>query len=129
MNYTATIKKDREKFVKVREDLFSELLNYATNGSSSPDFFACDQGKVSSDLTVYGLVQCTRDLSKEDCHACLENEIGKFPVYGAYRIGIALLGRSCFIRYQNQLFYKEKNPPPPPPSPQEPSEGRLIIQM
>lgn len=124
VNFTATIpEKEREEFVKVRLNLFSKLLKYATNGSSSPSFFANDKSKVSSNLTVYGLLQCTKDLSKEDCHACLKSEIEKFPVFGAYRTGMMSLGRSCFIRYQNYLFYQENNPQPPPPIPPERSKG------
>lgn len=124
VNFTATIpEKEREEFVKVRLNLFSKLLKYATNGSSSPSFFANDKSKVSSNLTVYGLLQCTKDLSKEDCHACLKSEIEKFPVFGAYRTSMMSLGRSCFIRYQNYLFYQENNPQPPPPIPPERSKG------
>lgn len=123
INFTAEISKNnREKFIKVREKLFEKLLREATNGTKSPSLFDLGKEVVTSDLTVYGLVQCTRDLSKEDCHDCLKILIQRFPDISHYKVGLVILGQSCFLRYYNQPFYEESNPQPSP----ETSKGMRV---
>lgn len=110
LDYSAKISKNREEFVKVREKLFEKLLVEATDGTKSPPFFAADTEAVSSDLSIFGLLQCTRDLLKEDCHDCLQTEIDKISTYGGYSIGLILFGRSCFLRYENKEIKDGSNP-------------------
>ncbi|KAM3749411.1 hypothetical protein ACB098_05G182900 [Castanea mollissima] len=58
---------------------------------------AAFQGK-----TIYALVQCTRDLSANDCNLCLQSATIDIL---SYSVGARLLSRSCFLRYELYPFY------------------------
>ncbi|OVA10440.1 Protein kinase domain [Macleaya cordata] len=74
----------------------------------------------SSSTTIYGMVECTQDLSSTDCSTCLESLINKIPSCCSGNIGAWVLRPSCQLRYEPTLFYGSLSPlwpPPPPPSP------------
>ncbi|KMZ74565.1 hypothetical protein ZOSMA_125G00280 [Zostera marina] len=98
-------KVNREKFYKVREKLFSELLVEATNGTSSPKFFAAGEDSVSSDLSVFGLLQCIADLATKQCKTCLDYHVKSLTKHAGFSAGFLSIGYSCFLRYENKLFY------------------------
>ncbi|KAI5421263.1 hypothetical protein KIW84_044914 [Lathyrus oleraceus] len=63
-------------------------------------------GKVAfEDKTVYALVQCTRDLSANDCSKCLQSAIGDIPGCCYASIGARVWSRSCYLRYEFYPFY------------------------
>ncbi|XP_050909223.1 cysteine-rich receptor-like protein kinase 10 [Lathyrus oleraceus] len=63
-------------------------------------------GKVAfKDKTVYALVQCTRDLSANDCSKCLQSAIGDIPGCCYASIGARVWSRSCYLRYEFYPFY------------------------
>ncbi|XP_020091832.1 cysteine-rich receptor-like protein kinase 6 [Ananas comosus] len=55
--------------------------------------------------TIYGLVQCTPDLSASDCRQCLGGLIGEMPNFLAGRLGGRILGTRCNFRYEVYPFY------------------------
>ncbi|WJX21113.1 non-specific serine/threonine protein kinase [Trifolium repens] len=59
--------------------------------------------------TVYGLVQCTPDLSLQDCNSCLDAAISEIPSCCNNKGGGRVLKPSCNIRFESSLFY---NPTP-----------------
>ncbi|CAL9226538.1 unnamed protein product [Arabidopsis halleri] len=82
--------------------------------------------------SLYALVQCTPDLRRQDCLACLQYSINGMPLY---RIGGRLLWPSCNSRYELYPFYNESVIEAPPPleslvstppmaSPSLPGKGR-----
>ncbi|KFK30811.1 hypothetical protein AALP_AA6G029200 [Arabis alpina] len=54
--------------------------------------------------TLYGLVQCTPDLTKQDCLRCLQLSINQLPTD---KIGGRVLYPSCSSRYEVYAFYNE----------------------
>ncbi|KAJ4789172.1 cysteine-rich RECEPTOR-like kinase [Rhynchospora pubera] len=78
----------------------------------------------SSDKMVYGLMQCTKDLTPKECDRCLSNAIhnasGCFN--GKLDLGLRSMGVSCYVRYESSPFsvYGSKNglvvSPPTPTS-------------
>lgn len=71
------------------------LRKFATGNASAPDF-----------RTVYALVQCSPDLSPQECSDCLDYLYGS--LYGLLlsgKIGGRVVGSSCNFRYEIQLFY------------------------
>ncbi|KMZ66272.1 hypothetical protein ZOSMA_2G02840 [Zostera marina] len=114
-NINNITKVNREKFYKVREKLFSELFVEATNGTSSPKFFAIGEDSVSSDLSVFGLLQCIPDLATKQCKTCLDYHVKDLPEYAGFSAGFLSIGYSCFLRYENKLFYTKPTQPPSPP--------------
>ncbi|CAH8275637.1 unnamed protein product [Arabidopsis lyrata] len=62
--------------------------------------------------SLHVLVQCTPDLRRQDCLACLQYSINGMPLY---RIGGRLLWPSCNSRYELYPFYNESVIEAPPP--------------
>ncbi|KAL6615062.1 hypothetical protein ACP70R_037332 [Stipagrostis hirtigluma subsp. patula] len=64
--------------------------------------------------TVYGLVQCRRDLTADDCRSCLADLVSLMPAWfssesGDHRVGGRILGPRCNLRYEKELFFQETN--------------------
>ncbi|XP_010533171.1 PREDICTED: cysteine-rich receptor-like protein kinase 26 [Tarenaya hassleriana] len=84
--------------------------------------FAADRFNAPSLPTLYGMVQCSPDLSEQDCSSCLTRSFGDIPACCDRRIGCRLHTPTCFFRYETYRFYdataaEETVPPPPPPPP------------
>ncbi|XP_031263350.1 cysteine-rich repeat secretory protein 55-like [Pistacia vera] len=60
---------------------------------------------LSSFLTLYALVQCTRDLAPINCAQCLAIAIGNFPKFCDSRKGCRVLYSSCYVRYELYPFF------------------------
>ena len=61
--------------------------------------------KLSSFVTLYALVQCTRDLSQIDCAQCLAIAVGNFETFCKDRKGCRVLYSSCYVRYELYPFF------------------------
>jgi hypothetical protein len=55
--------------------------------------------------TIYGLVQCTPDLSFQDCTRCLDDAIYEIPTCCNNKMGGRVVKPSCKIRFESALFY------------------------
>ncbi|GMP75301.1 hypothetical protein CsSME_00032448 [Camellia sinensis var. sinensis] len=78
---------DSVGFVVVLKDFMNKLSNQ----------FATSKTKISTNETIYGLVQCTRDISRRDyLDGCCD-----------YRQGGTVLSRNCNMRFQLYPFYHE----------------------
>ncbi|KAI3928400.1 hypothetical protein MKW98_024001 [Papaver atlanticum] len=111
------------EFKDIVIQLMEGLVRNATTNANHDEtlFFATG----SSTDTVYGLVQCTTDISTTDCSDCLMGAVSDIDLccYGK-RSGL-VLRPSCNIRYDSYPFYESKqatnsgSPPssPPPPKP------------
>ncbi|KAM0021688.1 putative protein kinase RLK-Pelle-DLSV family [Helianthus debilis subsp. tardiflorus] len=108
--------------VKLFENLTAEaadggLLKYATGTVTGPNA-----------TVTYGLVQCTPDLSNQQCTNCLEDAVGRLANCCYGKTGARVLLPLCNLRYEDYRFYNDvavlpPRPPPPPPSP-SPSGGK-----
>ncbi|XVF32085.1 hypothetical protein REPUB_Repub17cG0051600 [Reevesia pubescens] len=63
------------------------------------------KSKLSPFVTLYALVQCTRDLSQIDCAQCLAIAVGNFPTFCENRKGCRVLYSSCYVRYELYPFF------------------------
>ena len=70
------------------------LRKYAAGSAITTDF-----------KKLYALVQCTPDLSKQDCTNWLLITIAVYPQYCAGKVGRSVLLTSCKIRYEDYSFY------------------------
>ncbi|KAJ4825061.1 Cysteine-rich repeat secretory protein 55 [Turnera subulata] len=61
--------------------------------------------QLSSFVTLYALVQCTRDLAPVDCAQCLAISVGNFPNFCNSRKGCRVLYSSCYVRYELYPFF------------------------
>ncbi|PWA36136.1 cysteine-rich receptor-like protein kinase 20 [Artemisia annua] len=76
-------------------------------------------GNISAgSLTVYGMMQCTPDLSETECDNCLARAIDTARPFER-RLGIRIYLPDCFIRYESSPFFNSTwfpDPPVPPPT-------------
>ncbi|GLT64821.1 hypothetical protein SLA2020_372910 [Shorea laevis] len=66
--------------------------------------------KLSPFVTLYALVQCTRDLSQIDCAQCLAIAVGNFPNFCINSKGCRVLYSSCYVRYELYPFFFPLDP-------------------
>ncbi|EOA16043.1 hypothetical protein CARUB_v10004176mg [Capsella rubella] len=107
--------------------LVSSTMNQAAiETASSARKFYTSKTELNKVTTIYGLLQCTPDLTRQDCKRCLLRSIGGMSLY---QLGGRLVYPSCIARYELYQFYQEisiKTPPrsalppvstpfPPPP--------------
>nr|POE49779.1 cysteine-rich repeat secretory protein 38 [Quercus suber] len=85
---------------KTRE-LLSQL---ATEASVTTKKYAAGHIELGESTNVYGLAQCTWDLSSNDCFQCLEDAIGQLPSCCDGKEGGRVVGGSCNIRYEIYPF-------------------------
>ncbi|XP_058725228.1 cysteine-rich repeat secretory protein 38-like [Vicia villosa] len=103
------------------------LLDGLRNKASSNDLkyaVGSDKFGLNNNETLYGLVQCTPDLSKTSCDDCLVQSIKEVPNCCNNRIGARIVRPSCNLRYEiNSPFYHTTTPDStsPSPSPSPPS--------
>ncbi|XP_010247023.1 PREDICTED: cysteine-rich repeat secretory protein 38-like [Nelumbo nucifera] len=82
-----------------------ELLSHLTNEAyHSPKLFATGEQKLGEAQTLYGLVQCTRDLSTTGCKKCLDEAISEISSCCDGKIGGRVVGGSCNFRYELYPF-------------------------
>ncbi|KAG9458227.1 hypothetical protein H6P81_002735 [Aristolochia fimbriata] len=56
-------------------------------------------------VTIYALVQCTRDLQRLQCAQCLATAVSNFPNFCKYKKGCRVLYSSCYVRYEIYPFF------------------------
>ncbi|GKV19250.1 hypothetical protein SLEP1_g29536 [Rubroshorea leprosula] len=92
------------------------LRKYAADNVTGPGFF----------LRIYALMQCTPDLSQQNCSDCLTLATAKISSYCYGKIGCRVLQPSCNLRYEIDPFFAAVDDipqPSPPPSSPRPTEG------
>ncbi|KAJ4703261.1 Cysteine-rich receptor-kinase-like protein [Melia azedarach] len=109
--------------------LLDSLKNKAASGDSHRKF-ATGNANTPNSQTIYALVQCTPDLSAQQCLDCLNNATALLPQCCNGRQGGRIIAPSCNFRYEIDHFYEDTadgptispSPPPasePPASPDE----------
>nr|GLL24006.1 cysteine-rich receptor-like protein kinase 10 [Ipomoea trifida] len=116
-----------DQFNQDLRKLLDDLGSQAAKGSSSLKFAA---GKtIGPDLQpIYAAVQCTPDLSIQDCSTCLNASFGEISkcdqCYG--KRGAGIIWPSCNFRYASDLFFNDtliQVPATPPQSQPQPQPG------
>ncbi|XP_023734989.1 cysteine-rich repeat secretory protein 38-like [Lactuca sativa] len=92
---------DPSSFNAETKRLLSGLSNTAYN---DPKMYAAGALDLDGLQKLYGLVQCTRDLSSVDCKTCLDGAISELPSCCDGKRGGRVLGASCNIRYEIYPF-------------------------
>ncbi|KAM1959683.1 hypothetical protein FF1_005131 [Malus domestica] len=106
-NIVSTNKKnvsDPKKFENTVKEKLRELAKQAAYDASAKMYATGDV--PFEDKVIYALVQCTRDLSGEDCGKCLQQAIEDVLRKYYFSIGARLMSRSCYLRYELYGFYK-----------------------
>eukprot|EP00268_Persea_americana_P037833 TRINITY_DN3751_c1_g1_i1.p1 TRINITY_DN3751_c1_g1~~TRINITY_DN3751_c1_g1_i1.p1 ORF type:complete len:660 (+),score=98.61 TRINITY_DN3751_c1_g1_i1:287-2266(+) len=116
------------QFQPVLEDLLSDLSNRAANDPSL-GMFATEKTKFMGSQDVYGLVQCTRDLSMNDCSRCLLGAAADVIGCCSANRGARVLTTSCNLRFELYPFYTDSGPTSAPPNPTSKSSDRKSPQI
>ncbi|KAK6932399.1 Serine-threonine/tyrosine-protein kinase, catalytic domain [Dillenia turbinata] len=110
-----------DEFNQQLDSLLNNLKNQAASGNSLRKYAT---GNASFDSqTIYGLVQCTPDLTETECNDCVGNATNHLPKCCDGRQGGRVIFPSCNIRYEINQFYNSDpySSPASPPSPSPPS--------
>ncbi|KAL4628525.1 hypothetical protein ACB092_05G245400 [Castanea dentata] len=110
LDVTGNIPLDNKKN-NSQPELFKSIVNVTLNALAyqaafnlSANMYATGEAAFQ-DKTIYALVQCTRDLSANDCNLCLQSATADILRVYYYSVGARLLSRSCFLRYELYSFY------------------------
>ena len=104
-----------------RDLLLSTMNQAATFASNSSRKFDTVNAFANSQ-TLFGLVQCTPDLTSQECFHCLNWTINRLPIDS---VGGRVLVPSCNSRFEPYKFYDETDVPTPPP----PRPGLIIFSI
>ncbi|XP_026392433.1 cysteine-rich receptor-like protein kinase 10 isoform X2 [Papaver somniferum] len=116
-----------DMFDRQSSSLLHSLIDEVSKDSSSINsgtLYANGETNYSSSLNLYGVVQCTSDISRSDCNTCLNAAISNFGKCCFGKSGGTVVLPSCYFRYETYRFNDSKvNSPPsslvlpsPPPS-------------
>lgn len=108
-----------EQFNETLYKLMGVLLTEASSGSTLK--FAAGDMNFTSSEKIYGLVQCTPDISKSDCRICLQGAIGELSECCGRKQGARILRPSCIAWFELNLFYDSNTIDAPSLSPPGPS--------
>ncbi|KAM4106085.1 hypothetical protein ACB094_04G040700 [Castanea mollissima] len=116
----------------LRTLLDSKRVQAAAGGSLRK--FAAGNATAPNNQTLYSLVQCTPNLSDQDCSDCLAGAMGDIPNCCDGKQGGRVIRPSCNLRFEVSLFYdpiadNASSPslsPPPPPFQGKLFDGQVI---
>ncbi|XP_010668063.1 cysteine-rich receptor-like protein kinase 10 [Beta vulgaris subsp. vulgaris] len=110
------------RFEELVGNMFRNVIVVRAANGGSQRKFATDTASYTSLQTLYGLGQCTPDLSVSDCNRCLEIGIGNWA--SRLTSGGQVLQPSCVVRYEmNPFFELSSLAPPPQPLPLPPGQS------
>ncbi|KAG6394046.1 hypothetical protein SASPL_144623 [Salvia splendens] len=96
--------------LRIRAAAGSSTMKMAVGNGTGPDF-----------KTIFGFVQCTPDLTSEECTSCLIRIISDVPQCCAGKVGGRVYRPSCNLRFELYKFFNETKlqevefvPSPPP---------------
>ncbi|THG21876.1 hypothetical protein TEA_021216 [Camellia sinensis var. sinensis] len=95
-------------FISVVNDMLHKLSRLAAFNPSY-GMYAIGVVNFKDTKTIYALVQCTIDLSSDDCNTCLETAIANISTCCCKSRGARLFSRSCFLRYEFYAFYEDES--------------------
>lgn len=93
-----------QQFVREVVILLNKLSPVA---SLAPKLFAFGEITLKNQEHVFGLVECTRDLSSVDCKKCIDATILTIPGVHLANVttGGRIIGASCSVRYETFPFF------------------------
>ncbi|XP_059635984.1 cysteine-rich repeat secretory protein 38-like [Cornus florida] len=94
-----------DRFRSVLNDTLRNLTKLAAFDPSM-GMYATGEVNFTDTDTIYALVQCTTELSQDNCSTCLETAITNLSSCCPFARGARLLSRSCFLRYEFYAFYE-----------------------
>ncbi|KAJ4898742.1 Cysteine-rich receptor-like protein kinase 26 [Raphanus sativus] len=123
---------DREGWEKSLRGLLEGLKDRASVIGRRMKNFVVGETSGPSFQTLYGMVQCTPDISEQDCSYCLSQGIAKIPSCCDMKMGSYVLSPSCMVAYAPWRFYDPvdttNEPSSVPATPPPGNETRSVPQ-
>lgn len=79
------------------------LLKFASGNRTVPGF-----------VTIYAFVQCTPDLTEQECSDCLEDEVNRIAINDNGKVGGKIVLPMCNFRFEIYPFLNQNTLPIPP---------------
>nr|CAB3474433.1 unnamed protein product [Digitaria exilis] len=113
--YDTRLVADPAGFKQAYTPLMSRLVARAAasggggSGRRQPFFFATGEARYDAsgddpNGTMYGMVQCMRDMTAAECERCLNASVPRLPC-GSGNQGGVVLAYNCFLRIQVYTYY------------------------
>ncbi|CAM8900291.1 unnamed protein product [Rhodiola kirilowii] len=124
---------DVNLFSQALDGLLSDLREKASMGDSRVKF-AIGNTNYANFTRIYGLVQCTPDLTEVQCSNCLDRSFRDITNAFPGKQGGRVIGPSCNFRYEINQFYEIPSPPslpasvPPAFAPPPPTATEIVPQ-
>ncbi|KAL5721399.1 non-specific protein-tyrosine kinase [Ranunculus cassubicifolius] len=80
-------------------------MDFKGENVSNPDQFKNKLNDLMLGLTIYGLVQCSQDISRRDCGRCLTKSVNQIPPFFYAKDSGRLLKPSCSMHFDILKFY------------------------
>ncbi|KAI3710421.1 hypothetical protein L2E82_40201 [Cichorium intybus] len=107
---------DFGEFDKAFRNLTTRLQAEAAGGDSSLKLAVGDATYGEDSLMIYAMMQCTPDLSREQCNKCLNSTITGIHDCCSGKVAGRIFFPNCFLRYANDKFYNDDTSTSPSPS-------------
>lgn len=102
--------------VQTFEDVYDNLMGSLTaKAANSSRMFSVGEANYTNNITLYGLVQCMRDMSADECYTCLQYYIQYFKSNYAGKQGVRVYAYQCFFQMEIYLFFDSSFIAAPPP--------------
>ncbi|CAB4283321.1 unnamed protein product [Prunus armeniaca] len=95
---------DPKKFESVLNETLNRLAKQAAYNLSAAEMHATEE-VAFEDKLIYAFVQCTTDLSRDDCDKCLLRAKEDVLALYYFSVGARLMSRSCYLRFELYAFY------------------------
>ncbi|XP_052183260.1 cysteine-rich receptor-like protein kinase 25 isoform X6 [Diospyros lotus] len=96
-----------DRYNEVLRELLRRLRSQAAQGGSDLKFATGSQ-QGPDNQSIYGMAQCTPDLSEKQCNDCVDEAIDELPVCCNNRIGGRVLTVFCNIQYETNFRFYSK---------------------
>ncbi|KAM4113000.1 hypothetical protein ACJW30_05G184400 [Castanea mollissima] len=100
---------EQDKFNKLLAKSMNETAAQASDAPIGAKKYGTMEVSISAFQTLYNLVQCTADLSRNDCSTCLQAAIKLLPWCCSGKQGGRVIFPSCSVRYELYPFYRMEN--------------------
>jgi hypothetical protein len=97
--------KNPVQFRSVVNETLDNLIKQAASNASA-NMYATTEVPFNDTYTLYALVQCSTDLSPDDCNTCLRVALANIWNCCYASRGVRVLSRSCYLRYELYAFYE-----------------------
>ncbi|KAG2291602.1 hypothetical protein Bca52824_038271 [Brassica carinata] len=123
----ANVTSDLEEFRKIWEDLVVRMVDAA---SSNDSHYTANTAALTPFQDIYAMMQCTLDLSSDDCKTCLRRSASEYsqPCCNTKQ-GTRIVRPSCYFRMELYMFSKASfvnftAASPPPVAVPQPPDGQ-----